>query len=76
MATTPSQSLITFEPGKCVGRPCIRQVRIPGKDVLEMLVSGASEDQIPADYPNSERKDIRACLEYAAESFDHSVFVG
>jgi uncharacterized protein (DUF433 family) len=76
MATTPSQSRITVEPGTCGGRPCIRHMRIRVKDVLEMLASGASEDQILADYPDLEREDIRACLEYAAQYFDHPVFVG
>jgi len=76
MATTPSQSRITVEPGKCGGRPCIRHMRIRVKDVLEMLASGASEDEILADYPDLEREDIRACLEYAAQYFDHPVFVG
>jgi uncharacterized protein (DUF433 family) len=76
MATTPAQSRITVEPGKCGGRPCIRHMRIRVKDVLEMLASGASEDQILADYPDLEREDIRACLEYAAQYFDHPVSVG
>lgn len=66
MATTPSQSRITVEPGKCGGRPRIRHMRIRVKDVLEMLASGVSEDQILADYPDLEREDICACLEYAA----------
>jgi len=76
MATTHSQSRITVEPGKCGGRPCIRHMRIRVKDVLEMLASGATEDQILSDYPDLEREDIRACLEYAAQYFDHPVFVG
>ena len=76
MATIPSQSRITVEPGKCGGRPCIRHMRIRVKDVLEMLASGATEDQILSDYPDLEREDIRACLEYAAQYFDHPIFVG
>ena len=76
MATTPPQSRITVEPGKCGGRPCIRHMRIRVKDVLEMLASGATEDQSLSDYPDLEREDIRACLEYAAQYFDHPVFVG
>lgn len=76
MATAPSQSRITVEPGKCGGRPCIRHMRIRVKDVLEMLASGASEDQILSDYPDLEREDIRACLECAAKYFDHPVFIG
>ncbi len=50
-------------------------MRIRVKDVLEML-AGASEDQILADYPDLEREDIRACLEYAAQYFDHPVVLG
>lgn len=76
MPPTPNQSRITVEPGKCGGRPCIRHMRIRVKDILEMLASGASEDEILADYPDLEREDIRACLEYAAQYFDHPVFVG
>ena len=75
MASLPSPSRITVEPGKCGGRPCIRHMRIRVKDVLEML-AGASEDQILADYPDLEREDIRACLEYAAQYFDHPVVLG
>ena len=51
-------------------------MRIRVKDVLEMLAAGASEDQILADYPDLEREDIRACLEYAAQDFDHPVVLG
>ena len=76
MPPAPNQSRITVEPGKCGGRPCIRHMRIRVKDVLELLASGASEDEVLADYPDLEREDIRACLEYAAQYFDHPVFVG
>ena len=76
MAIPPSPSRITVEPGKCGGWPCIRHMRIRVKDVLEMLAAGASEDQILADYPDLEREDIRACLEYAAQYLDHPVVLG
>jgi len=76
MTHSPSLSRITVEPGKCGGRPCIRHMRIRVKDVLEMLAAGASEDQILVDYPDLEREDIRACLEYAARYVDHPVVLG
>ena len=41
-----------------------------------MLAAGATEDQILTDYPDLERDDIRACLEYAAQYVDHPVVVG
>jgi uncharacterized protein (DUF433 family) len=53
---------ITFEPDKSGGRPCIRGYRLRVKDVLDMLVGGASEAEILANYPFLEPADIRACL--------------
>lgn len=59
--------LITIEPGKRGGRPCIRGLRITVYDVLEYLASGMSEDEILADFPDLQREDIRACLAFAAD---------
>jgi len=59
--------IITIEPGKRGGKPCIRGLRITVYDVLEYLASGMSEPQILADFPNLTGEDIRACLAFAAE---------
>ena len=64
---------ITFDPGQCGGRPCIRHYRIRVKDVLDMLAGGATETEILADFPFLELEDIRACFEYAAQQVDHPV---
>ena len=64
---------ITIEEGKCGGRPCIRRQRIRVTDVLELLASGASFDEILGDYPFLEREDIYAAIEYAAHQVDHTV---
>ena len=64
---------ITVEPGKCGGRPCIRGMRIRVTDVLKLLGSGASFEEILADYPYLEREDILAAIEYAARLTDHTV---
>ena len=61
------QHLITIEPGKRSGRPCIRGMRITVSDVLEYLASGMSVDEILADFPDLTAEDIRACLAFAAE---------
>ena len=61
------QHLITIEPGKRGGKPCIRGLRITVYDVLEYLASGMSEDEILADFPDLTREDIRACLTFAAD---------
>ena len=61
------RSVITLEPGKRGGKPCIRGLRITVYDVLEYLASGMSEDEILADFPDLNRDDIRACLAFAAD---------
>ena len=61
------RDLITIDPGKRGGKPCIRGLRITVYDVLEYLASGMSEDEILADFPDLTRADIRACLEFAAD---------
>ena len=59
--------IITIEPGKRSGKPCIRGLRITVSDVLEYLASGMTEDQILADFPELIQEDIRACLAFAAD---------
>lgn len=59
--------IITIEPGKRSGKPCIRNLRITVYDVLEYLASGMSEDEILADFSELTREDIRACLAFAAD---------
>ena len=66
-------SRITIEPGKCGGRPCIRGMRMRVSDVLELLSAGASYEEILKDYPDLERDDILAAIEYAAHQTDHVV---
>ncbi len=64
---------ITFSPGQCGGRPCIRGMRIRVKDVLDMLATGATWTEILESYPYLEREDIQATLHYAAAQVDHAV---
>ena len=64
---------ITVEPGKCGGRPCIRGTRFRVMDLLELLASGASQEEILADYPFLQPGDIQAALLYAARQADHVV---
>ena len=59
--------IITIEPGKRSGKPCIRGLRITVYDVLEYLASGMTEDEILADFAELTREDIRACLAFAAD---------
>jgi uncharacterized protein (DUF433 family) len=59
--------LITIEPDKRSGQPCIRGMRMTVQDVLEYLASGMSAEEILADFPDLTAEDIRACLAFAAD---------
>ena len=59
--------IITIEPGKMGGKPCIRGLRITVYDVLDYLASGMTEDEILHDFHDLTREDIRACLAFAAD---------
>ena len=51
---------ITFNPEQCGGRPCIRGMRIRVKDVLDLLATGVSQNEIFEDYPDLEADDSQA----------------
>ena len=61
------EGIITVEPGKRGGQPCIRGMRITVYDVLSYLAAGMTHEEILADVPYLTREDILACLSYAAE---------
>lgn len=61
------REIITIEPGKRSGKPCIRGMRITVQDVLEYLAGGMSEEEIISDFPELTSDDIRACLAFAAD---------
>jgi uncharacterized protein (DUF433 family) len=60
------QNIITIEPGKRNGKPCIRGMRITVSDVLEYLVGGMTEAEILEDFSELTPEDIRACLAFTA----------
>jgi uncharacterized protein (DUF433 family) len=60
-------NIITIEPGKRNGKPCIRGLRVTVYDVLEYLASGMTHAQILHDFPYLTEDDIRACLAFAAD---------
>ena len=61
------QDIITVEPDKRSGKPCIRGMRITVQDILEYLAGGMSESEILEDFPELTSEDIRACLAFAAD---------
>jgi uncharacterized protein (DUF433 family) len=61
------KNLITIDPDKRSGKPCIRGLRITVYDILEYLASGMKEEEILDDFPELTRDDIRASLQFAAD---------
>jgi len=61
------KDIITIEPGKRGGKPCIRGMRITVYDVLSYLASGMTIEEVLSDFPYLTREDIYACLSYAAD---------
>ena len=64
---------ITLESGKRGGRPCIRGLRITVYDVLSMLSTNMTQQEILDDFPELEPEDILAALAFAADR-EHKVY--
>ena len=67
--------IITIEPGKRSGKPCIRKMRITVYDVLSYLAAGMTYEEILEDFPYLTREDILACLSYAADREQKTLIV-
>ncbi|MEM9392049.1 MAG: DUF433 domain-containing protein [Bacteroidota bacterium] len=61
------KKIITIEPGKRGGKPCIRNMRITVYDVLGWLASGMDRSKILEDFPELTNEDITAALKFASE---------
>ena len=64
---TDYQNIITLEPGKRGGNPCIRGLRITVYDVLSWLADGMTQAEIIEDFPELNATDISACLSFASD---------
>ncbi len=58
---------ITFNPEICHGKPTIRNKRYPVENMLELMASGMTDEEILADYEDLESEDLKACLLFAAK---------
>lgn len=61
------RELITIDPERRFGKPCVRDTRITVYDVLSWLAAGMTHASIIEDFPQLTEDDIRACLAFAAE---------
>ena len=58
-------SRITINPEICHGKPVIRGLRYPVNSMLELLASGMTIEELLIDYPDLEKEDFLAFIEYA-----------
>ncbi|HFA51611.1 MAG TPA: DUF433 domain-containing protein [Bacteroidetes bacterium] len=71
---TAYKKIITIQPGKRGGKPCIRGMRITVYDILKWLASDMTTKDIIADFPELTKEDILAALQYAADrEYQHLV---
>ena len=66
---------ITYHPKQFSGRPCIRGMRFRVSDVLELLATGMTAEQILEEHPSLEAEDIKAALLYAVVKMDHPILL-
>lgn len=68
-------SRITILRDLCGGRPTLRGMRIRVIDILDLLASGLTPEEILKELPDLELDDIKATLKYASVKFDHPVLI-
>jgi uncharacterized protein (DUF433 family) len=64
---------ITVDPEQCGGRPCVRGMRIRVTDVLDLLASGLTQEEVLEELPDLTAEDVTACLRFASHRLDHPV---
>jgi uncharacterized protein (DUF433 family) len=64
---------ITSDPARLNGEPCIRNLRLTVRRVLQALATYPNRDELKREYPELEEEDIRQALAYAAASLDDRV---
>ena len=66
---------ITFDPNILGGRACIRGMRISVSLIVNLVANGMTTDEIVAEYPDLEPKDVQQALRYAAWATEERVYV-
>ena len=61
-------SRITIDPEICHGKPCVRHLRYPVESMLDYNAPGDTFEEILTDFPDLQREDLQACVEFAAQS--------
>lgn len=64
---------ITVHPGRMNGQPCIRNLRLTVRRVVELVALYPDRTELRREYPELEEEDIRQALAYAAASLDDRI---
>ncbi len=64
---------ITIDPKRMNGQPCIRQLRLTVRRVVEAVATYPDRSELRREYPELEAEDIREALAYAAANLDDRV---
>ncbi|MFT4042697.1 MAG: DUF433 domain-containing protein [Gordonia sp. (in: high G+C Gram-positive bacteria)] len=66
---------VTTDPAVCHGKPVVRGLRYPVADLLDLLAAGMSIQDVLNDYPDLEREDLLAALEFGALTAGNRVVI-
>lgn len=66
---------ITVNPDQCGARACIRGMRVRVIDVLDLLASGLTQNEVLRELTDIEPEDVEAALRYASRCLSHAAFV-
>ncbi len=64
---------ITTDPARMNGEPCIRNMRLTVRRVLEALADYPDRAELKREYPELEDEDLRQALAFAAASLDDKI---
>jgi uncharacterized protein (DUF433 family) len=65
---------VTISSQICNGQPVIRGMRITVKTILDYLASGETPENILQAYPQLEKEDIQACLQFASRALERKLY--
>ena len=69
------QKIITMEPGKLGGKPCIRGHRFSVQDVFDYLSSGMTVEELLKEFTFLTREDVLACYAWAADHESRTIYL-
>jgi uncharacterized protein (DUF433 family) len=64
---------ITTDPARLNGEPCIRNLRLTVRRVLEAVATYPDRNELKREYPELEDEDIRQALAFAASYLDDKI---